>query len=83
MDNNYIHSVDSSWLAWGEWSHSNLTFTLIFDFHFVSQTWTTLISTQWTPAGSPGENGATAVSRAAMGTGTEVEDAQVVEESPR
>ena len=51
------------------------------DFHFVSQTWTTLISTQWTPAGSPGESGAIAVSRAAMGTGTEVEDAQVVEES--
>ena len=42
-----------------------------------------LISTQWTPAGSPGESGATAVSRAAMGTGTEVEDAQVVEKSPR
>ena len=71
--------MDSSWR--GEWSHSNLTFTLLLDFHFVSQTWTTLTSTQWTPAGSPGESGAIAVSRAAMGTGTEVGDAQVVKES--
>lgn len=73
--------MDSSWLARGAWSQSNLTSTLLFDFHFVSQTWTTLISTQWTPAGSPGESGAIAVSPAAMGTGTEVEDAQVIEEA--